>query len=96
VRQPGLGFERAGKSHELPRYRFVGPRGGGEVQQLGIFATIHGDEPESGLGLVRFLQGLIQDPDLAQGFVIQAYPICNPTGFEDATRHARERPRFES
>jgi murein peptide amidase A len=92
VRQPGLGFERAGKSHELPRYRFVGPRGGGEVQQLGIFATIHGDEPESGLGLVRFLQGLIQEPDLAQGFVIQAFPICNPTGFEDGTRHARNGP----
>jgi murein peptide amidase A len=92
VRQPGLRFERAGTVHELPRFQFVGPRGGGEVQRIGIFATIHGDEPESGLGLVRFLQGLIQDPHLAQGFVIQAYPICNPTGFEDATRHARGGP----
>jgi len=92
VRQTGLRFERGGQVHELPRFQFVGPRGGGEVQRLGIFATIHGDESESGLGLVRFLQGLTQEPNLAQGFVIQAYPICNPTGFEDTTRHARGGP----
>lgn len=89
VRRPGLRFERDGESLELPRYQFVGPRGGGDAMHIGIFATIHGDEPESGLGLLRFLQELVSCPDAAKGFVIHAYPVCNPTGFADATRHAR-------
>ncbi|MCI0540478.1 MAG: hypothetical protein L0Z50_35195 [Verrucomicrobiales bacterium] len=89
VRQPGLRYEREGKLHELPRYQFVGPRGGGDAMLIGIFATVHGDEPESGLGLLRFLQGLVRQPEAGEGFVIHAYPVCNPTGYEDATRHAR-------
>lgn len=92
VKLPSLPFKRAGESHELPRYRFVGPSGGGTITRLAIFATIHGDEPESGLGLVRFLQELTRRPELAQGFDIHAYPICNPTGFEDGIRNARSGP----
>lgn len=89
VRQPGLRYERDGRWHELPRYQFTGPRGGGDAMRIGIFATVHGDEPESGLGLLRFLQELVQQPAAAEGFVIHAYPVCNPTGYEDATRHSR-------
>jgi len=87
--QPGLAFVRDGRSYELPRYQFVGPRGGGDPIRIGIFATIHGDEPESGHGLLRFLRELVERPDIAQGFIINAYPVCNPTGFEDGTRCAR-------
>ena len=57
--------------------------------RIGIFAMIHGDEPESGLGLVRFLQGLVRRPEMAEGFIIEAYPLCNPTGYADGTRHVR-------
>src|SRR6185503_12254831 len=89
VHLPGLQFERDGDTYELPRYRFVGPRGGDDAIRIGVFATIHGDEPESGLGLVRFLQELNQNPDAARGFIIHAYPICNPTGYEAGTRAAR-------
>jgi hypothetical protein len=89
VRPAGLPFARAGVSHELPRYQFVGPRGGGDPMRIGIFATVHGDEPESGLGLMRFLRELVQHPEVAQDLVIHAYPVCNPTGYEDATRQAR-------
>ncbi|MBI3870150.1 MAG: succinylglutamate desuccinylase/aspartoacylase family protein [Verrucomicrobia bacterium] len=89
VRQSGLLFDSDGESHELPRYQFTGPRGGGDAVRIGIFATVHGDEPESGLGLLRFLQELVQRPDAAEGFVINAYPMCNPTGYLGATRHAR-------
>ena len=88
-RQAGLRFECTGKSYELPHYTFAGPDGGDEATRIGIFATIHGDEPESGLGLARFLQELLQHPEVAQGFVIEAYPVCNPTGYEDGNRHAR-------
>ena len=89
VCSPGLRFERDGELNEIPRYQFVGPRGGGDAIRIGVFAAIHGDEPESGLGVVRFLQGLMENPEAAQGFVIHAYPVCNPTGYEDGTRQAR-------
>jgi hypothetical protein len=28
-------------------------------------------------------------PELAAGYYLSFYPICNPTGFEDGTRHTR-------
>ena len=78
-----------GEVYELPRYTFIGPRGGDEPLRIGIFAGVHGDEPEGIHALVRFLELLENDPEIARGFVVFAYPICNPTGVEDRTRHAR-------
>src|ERR1051325_6641582 len=51
------------------------------------FAGIHGDEPAGTLALVEFLQQLSGEPEIAAGYLIHAYPICNPTGFERGTRH---------
>src|SRR6185369_7018446 len=82
-------FESHGREYNLPRYVFLGPKGGGDTIRIGIFATIHGDEPEGTLGLIRFLQELTKNPGLAQGYVLFLYPLCNPTGFEDNTRHSR-------
>ena len=82
-------FTHAGVTYALPRYLFVGPRGGGDTLRLGIFATIHGDEPEGALALVRFLTLLDRNPELATGYALYIYPMCNPTGFEDNTRHNR-------
>jgi hypothetical protein len=82
-------FDQNGQSYSLPRYLYVGPKGGGDRQRIGIFATIHGDEPEGALALPRFLQQLEADPDIAQGYALFIYPVCNPTGFEDGTRHSR-------
>lgn len=73
----------------LPRYLHLGPQGGGDYVRLGIFAAIHGDEPEGALALTRFIADLERQPDLAKGYAIFIYPICNPTGFEDGTRHSR-------
>src|SRR5476651_1063794 len=49
-------FEVNGESYELPRYLFVGPRGGDTPIRIGIFAGIHGDEPEGVHALVQFVQ----------------------------------------
>jgi predicted deacylase len=87
--KPLASFESAGQTYALPRYVYFGPRGGGDTIRLGIFASIHGDEPEGALGLVRFLHTLERNPELAQGYGLFIYPVCNPTGFEDNTRHAR-------
>ncbi len=75
--------------YRLPRYVFNGAAGGDEPIRIGIFAGVHGDEPEGVHALVQFLQLLERTPEVAAGYTLFAYPICNPTGFEDRTRHSR-------
>ena len=82
-------FDAAGETYTLPRYLFVGPRGGDTPIRLGIFAGVHGDEPEGCHALVQFLKLLEAKPELATGYYLSIYPVCNPTGFEDGTRHNR-------
>jgi len=89
ISKPLTGFESNGQQYQLPRYVFLGPKGGGDTIRIGIFATIHGDEPEGALALVRFITALEKDPELAKGYAVFIYPLCNPTGFEDNTRHSR-------
>jgi murein peptide amidase A len=82
-------FEVNGESYDLPRYLFVGPRGGDTPIRIGIFAAIHGDEPEGAHALVQFIKLLEAKPELAAGYYLSFYPVCNPTGFEDGTRFSR-------
>lgn len=82
-------FEVNGESYVLPRYMFVGPKGGDAPIRVGIFAAIHGDEPEGAHAAVQFLQFLEIYADLAAGYCLSIYPVCNPTGFEDNTRCSR-------
>ena len=82
-------FEVGGARYELPRYLFVGPRGGDTPIRVGIFAGIHGDEPEGVHALIQFIRLLESHPELAAGYYLSIYPLCNPTGFEDNTRHSR-------
>ena len=49
-------FESAARRYELPRYLFVGPRGGDTPIRIGIFAGIHGDEPEGVHAIIQFIQ----------------------------------------
>ena len=82
-------FDTSEGSYEIPRYLFIGPQGGGETVRLGLFAGIHGDEPEGVHALIQFLQQLESEPELARGYCLFIYPICNPTGFEDRSRQSR-------
>jgi protein MpaA len=72
----------------LPHFVFRGTKNSDAIR-LGIFGAIHGDEPAGALGLVEFLLELAAKPEWAKDYVIHAYPICNPTGFEDNTRFSR-------
>jgi hypothetical protein len=82
-------FELGGLRHALPRYLFLGPQGGAEPLRIGIFAGIHGDEPAGPFALLRFVQVLNDSPEIARGYSLFLYPIANPTGFADNTRHNR-------
>ncbi len=89
VADHGAQFKSDGQIYELPRYLFIGPKGGDDMIRVGLFAGIHGDEPEGVHALIQFLSVLENKPELATGYCLFAYPVCNPTGFEDRTRHAR-------
>ena len=89
VANRGAAFEIAGEAYELPRYLFVGPRGGVALIRIGLFAAIHGDEPEGAHALVQFVKLVEARPELAAGYCLSIYPVCNPTGFEDNTRRSR-------
>ena len=82
-------FDANGETYELPRYLFVGPKGGDTPIRVGIFAGIHGDEPEGAHAIVQFIKLLEAKPELAAGYYLSFYPVCNPTGFEDGTRLSR-------
>jgi len=81
-------FDIGGIKYALPRFRFRGPNSSDPIR-IGIFAAIHGDEPAGALAAARFLVEIANDPVLAENFLLQVYPICNPTGFEDNTRESR-------
>jgi murein peptide amidase A len=70
----------------IPRFIFLGPGGGGDTVRLGIFAGVHGDDYSGTKAILSFLQQLESHPDLAKGYHIFAYPICNPSGFARGIR----------
>src|SRR5438132_13831860 len=81
-------FEVGGKKYSLPRFTFQGPNSSDPIR-IGLFAAIHGDEPAGALAVREFITRLVAEPDLAENFHLEAFPLCNPTGFEDNTRQSR-------
>jgi protein MpaA len=96
LRLPGIesarlgSFESAGQTYSLPRFTFRGPNSSDPIR-IGLFGTIHGDEPAGAFALAELLAVLVHEPQLGENFQLQVYPLCNPTGFEDNTRHSRSR-----
>lgn len=94
LKLPGTQFERLGsfESHahkySLPRFTFRGPNSSDPIR-IGIFAAIHGDEPAGALAAATFLNDISREPEFVKNFLLHIYPLCNPTGFEDNTRHSR-------
>ncbi len=88
IRTDFLPFEINGEAYSLPRLSVSGSRGVDPIR-LGIFAAIHGDEPAGALGIVQLLLEMARQPEWAANYHVTAYPICNPTGFEDNTRASR-------
>lgn len=82
-------FEFEAKRYTIPRFVFHGPAASTPPIRLGLFALLHGDEPAGALGLQRLLNSLVDDPAPATGYELTFYPLCNPTGYEDNTRHNR-------
>lgn len=78
-----------GQRYTVPRFTFLGPQGNMPQMRIGIFALLHGDEPAGALALRRLLETLVARPNLAAGYDVVCYPVCNPTGYEEGTRENR-------
>ncbi len=81
-------FDIGDSGYSLPRFTFRG-EDTSDPFRIGVFAAIHGDEPAGALAAAQFLRHIVEQPELAKNFHLEVYPICNPTGFEDNTRHSR-------
>ena len=79
-------FVHAGRRYGIPRFLFTGPQAAHDPIRLGLFAGIHGDEPAGCHALARLIGDLAATPEIATGYDLVIYPVCNPTGFEDGTR----------
>jgi hypothetical protein len=82
-------FTAAKRYYTIPRFTLLGPEGGGPQQRIGLFALVHGDEPAGAYALQQLLETLVDHPSLATGYAVVCYPVCNPTGYKDGTRHNR-------
>jgi protein MpaA len=82
-------FRLGSEMYELRRYLYIGPEGGDTPIHLGVFGGVHGDEPEGAHAIVQFIRLLEANPELAKGYCLSFYPVCNPSGFEDGTRFSR-------
>jgi len=73
----------------IPRFVFQRTQQVKHRIKVGIFAGIHGDEPEAVLGLVDLVRGLNLRPEVARDYRLFIYPVCNPSGLVDGTRCSR-------
>ena len=91
LRADSAGFWRVGEvRYWLPRLVFRGGNETGEpTVRLAIFAGLHGDEPAGVHAVIDLLRELEATPFLGRAYRIHIYPLCNPTGYEDGTRHSR-------
>lgn len=83
------GFIAGDAGYELHRFTLRGATDGNTTVKLGIFATIHGDEPQGAHALLELARLSRHEPEIFRGYEVHLYPLCNPTGFEDGTRHSR-------
>ncbi len=81
-------FSLNDRDYFLPRFVYH-DKSNSEPICIGIFAAIHGDEPAGALAVIEFLEELSRDAELGSDYCIHAFPVCNPSGFEDGTRFSR-------
>ena len=80
-------FISEGKTYDLPRLHFYGPRAEHDPLRIGLFAALHGDEPAGAEALATWFAELVDEPWRVTGYELTVFPVCNPTGFEAGTRH---------
>ena len=81
--------DEMGIRNHVPKYWFAGPGDRRSYLRVGIFAGIHGDEESGVLAAAEIIKRLHRDPELARGYELFIYPVCNLRGYRDNTRWSR-------
>ena len=61
----------------------------GQGYKFGIFAGLHGDEEAGVLAVQELVRWADTHPQELADFELHLYPVCNPTGCDQKTRHSR-------
>jgi predicted deacylase len=77
-----------GSGDALFTCRVEGPKGGGEPLRIGIFSGIHGDEPAGPYAVLELVKHLVRNPEVAVGYELHLFPVCNPHGFDRRSRYS--------
>ena len=60
----------------------------GAGMKLGIFAGLHGDEEAGTFAVHELIRWAATGPNELRDFELHFYPVCNPTGCAQRTRHS--------
>ncbi len=60
----------------------------GQGYKFGIFAGLHGDEEAGVLAVQELIRWANTHPQELADFELHLYPVCNPTGCDQKTRHS--------
>lgn len=60
----------------------------GAGMKFGIFAGLHGDEEAGTLAVHELIRWAATEPEELRDFELHFYPVCNPTGCAQRTRHS--------
>ncbi len=74
----------------LPKYVFSGPGDRRSHLKVGIFAGIHGDEDTGVDAISQLIARLNQEPEIARGYELFLYPVCNRHGYLTNSRWSED------
>lgn len=60
---------------------------GGQGYKFGIFGGVHGDEPAGVLAALELSRWAAEGPEELRDFELHFFPLCNPAGYRQGTRH---------
>ena len=72
-----------GRAYEIPKFLFLGQRGGGEPIRLALFAGFEPGQNETVTALTTLLLDLEAAPGGARDYALFGYPVVNLRGFDE-------------
>ena len=72
-----------GRAYKIPKFLFLGQRGGGEPIRLALFAGFEPGQTETVTALTTLLLDLEAAPGGARDYALFGYPVVNLRGFDE-------------
>jgi len=84
----GFDFRIGGRKFSIPKFLFLGERGGVAPFEIGIFAGISPNQESTSEAVVNLLVDLEWIPDIATNYVLFNYPVINPRAYSKVSEFA--------